>query len=105
MEEFILIQTTTETREDAVRISRELVEKRLAACVQIIGPITSIYRWQGRVEEAEEFLCQIKTRNELFSQIKENLRKIHPYQVPEIVSIPITKGAESYCDWLRRETS
>jgi periplasmic divalent cation tolerance protein len=105
MEGFIQVTTTTATREDAERIARALVEKRLAACVQIVGPITSIYRWKGKIETTGEWLCLIKGRQEGFGAIERAIRSLHPYETPEIVAVPITAGSQGYLDWLRDETT
>ena len=103
MEGFIQVTTTTEKKEDAERIARSLVETRLAACVQIVGPIESIYRWKGRIETAGEWLCLIKSRSENYRAVEEAIRSIHPYEVPEIVAVPITGGSRDYLGWLQSE--
>ncbi|MGH7757607.1 MAG: divalent-cation tolerance protein CutA, partial [Vulcanimicrobiaceae bacterium] len=79
---YVQIVTTTATREDAERIARALVERRLAACVQIDGPIVSHYRWQGAVEAGSEWRCAIKTRAALFDTVAAAIRELHPYEVP-----------------------
>ncbi len=103
MEGFIQVTTTTEKREDAERIARTLVEARLAACVQIVGPITSIYRWKGKIETAGEWLCLIKSREELYGAVEQAIRYLHPYETPEIIAAPITAGSHDYPGWLRDE--
>jgi periplasmic divalent cation tolerance protein len=103
MEEFIQVTTTTDKREDAERIARSLVETRLAGCVQIVGPVTSIYRWKGRIETAGEWLCLIKSREDLYGAIERAIRSFHPYETPEIVASPITAGSREYLGWLRNE--
>jgi periplasmic divalent cation tolerance protein len=100
METFIQVLTTTDKREDAERIARSLVERRLAACVQILGPMTSIYRWQGRIETAGEWLCLIKSREGLYGAIEEAIRTLHPYETPEIIALTISAGSRAYLDWL-----
>jgi len=104
MRAYIQIVTTTDTRESAERIARFLVEKRLAACVQIDGPVTSLYRWKGRVEEATEWRCVIKSRSGLFEKVAEAVRGMHPYEVPEIVATEFDRVDESYRAWLEDET-
>lgn len=104
MSEYIQVVTTTEKEEDARRIARSLVERRLAACVQVLGPVTSTYRWQGAIETAREWQCWAKSRRELFEQIDEAIRQIHPYEVPEILALPIVAGSQSYLAWLEAET-
>jgi periplasmic divalent cation tolerance protein len=103
MEGFIQVTTTTERREDAERIARALVEKRLAACVQIAGPLTSIYRWKGKIETAAEWLCLIKSREENYGAIEQAIRSLHPYETPEIMAVPVIAGSRDYLDWLRGE--
>jgi periplasmic divalent cation tolerance protein len=104
MTPYIQVVTTTARREEAERIARDLVEKRLAACAQVVGPITSIYRWQGKIETDEEWQCWCKTRGELFPRVEEAIRAVHPYQVPEILAVPIAAGSEAYLTWLEAET-
>ena len=104
MRTYIQVVTTTDTRETAERIARFLVEKRLAACVQIDGPIRSLYRWKGHVEEATEWRCVIKSRSDLFGAIRDAIFGMHPYEVPEIVATELDQVAESYRQWLEDET-
>jgi periplasmic divalent cation tolerance protein len=101
----IQIITTTASADDARRIARALVERRLAACVQIVGPIESVYRWQGQVETAAEFQCWIKSRPELYEAVEQLICELHPYDVPEILAVPVSGGNSAYLEWLRQETS
>lgn len=101
---YIQVTTTTETKEQAQIIARHLVDKKLAACVQILGPITSTYRWKGKVEIAEEWLCLIKTREELYSEVEKAIKILHSYETPEIIAIPIVQGTPGYLNWLEEET-
>ncbi len=103
MSEYIQLFTTTEKKEDAEIISREVVEKRLAACVQIMGPITSTYWWKEKVEKTEEWLCIMKTKRDLYEDLEQAILSIHPYEVPEIVAVPIVAGSQSYLEWLEQE--
>ena len=103
MEGFIQVTTTADKRADAERIARSLVEMRLAACVQIVGPITSIYRWKGKIETAGEWLCLIKSREENYGAVEQAIRSLHPYETPEIIAVPVTAGSRDYLDWLRGE--
>jgi periplasmic divalent cation tolerance protein len=105
MEGFIQVITTTAKREDAERISRTLVEMRLAGCVQIVGPITSIYRWKGKVETAGEWLCLIKSHRECYGALEETIRSLHPYETPEIIALPIERGSRAYLQWLGGEVA
>jgi periplasmic divalent cation tolerance protein len=104
MPDYIQVVTTTASRDEAERIARSLVEERLAACVQIVGPITSTYRWQGKIETSEEWQCWAKSRGELYAQIEQAIRRLHPYEVPEILAVPVVAGSDSYLKWLREET-
>lgn len=104
MNDFLQMVTTTERQEDARRIADLLVERHLAACVQIVGPITSVYRWQGKVESAQEWQCQIKTRQALLDDVSDAIREIHPYEVPEIIAVPIVAGSREYLIWLEEQT-
>ena len=103
MKTYIQVTTTTETKEQAQKIAQYLVETRLAACVQITGPITSIYPWKGKVETANEWLCLIKTREELFEKVETTIKKMHSYETPEIIAVPIIKGSKEYLRWLDDE--
>jgi len=103
MGDYIQVFTTTGKKGDAQEISRAVVEKRLAACAQIIGPITSTYWWKGKIEEEEEWICILKTREALYEDLEKTIREMHPYDVPEIVAVPIVTGSRSYLEWLERE--
>jgi periplasmic divalent cation tolerance protein len=94
------ITTTTGTREVAERIAVELVELRLAACAQVSGPITSTFRWQGSIENAEEWVCTAKTSRKHVPAIEDVLRRLHPYELPELVATPIVGGSDAYLKWL-----
>ncbi|MBV9852101.1 MAG: divalent-cation tolerance protein CutA [Armatimonadetes bacterium] len=98
--DFVQVLTTAEKREDAQRIAAGVVERRLAGCAQVLGPITSTYWWQGRVEMAEEWLCLIKTRRSLYAPLEAAIRSLHPYEVPEILAVPVLKGHAPYLAWL-----
>jgi periplasmic divalent cation tolerance protein len=99
------VSTTLETESAAARIAAALVEERLAACVQVIGPVRSTYRWKGAVEEATEWLCLAKTAETRLPALLDRIRALHPYQQPEIVATPIVAGDQGYLDWLRRQTA
>jgi periplasmic divalent cation tolerance protein len=103
MTEMIQVLTTMENKADAEKIARHLVEKRLAACVQIIGPLTSYFHWQGKLDSAGEYLCLIKSRDDLFTKLEEAIKKIHPYEVPEILAVSIVRGSKEYLDWMAAE--
>ena len=103
MTDYIQVLTTVEHKADAEKIAKTLVEKQLAACVQIIGPLTSYFQWQGKLDSAQEYLCLIKSREDLFPQLETAIKDLHPYEVPEIVASPITKGGKDYLNWLAAE--
>ncbi len=103
MSGFVQIVTTVETAADARRIATALLEQRLAACVQIVGPITSHYWWQGKMEQASEYQCLIKSRQDLFAAVEAAIVAIHPYQTPEILALPVVAGGSGYLAWLHAE--
>ena len=105
MPQYIQVFTTVEKREDAERIASTVVKKRVAACAQIVGPIRSTYWWKGQVEEAEEWLLMMKTRQGLYSSLEQEIRSVHPYEVPEIISLPIVAGSAAYLLWIDAETT
>ena len=100
----IQIQTTVATKEEGQKIADVLVQAKLAACVQLVGPIESTYRWQGKVEKAEEWLCLIKTRTDLFDRVEKEILAIHSYETPEIIAVPIERSSADYLTWLNDET-
>ena len=98
---FILVQTTSNSVEVLKKIARLLVEKRLAACVQIGGPLESYFRWEGKTDSAKEWLCSIKTTKETWPQVREAIQELHNYDTPEIIVLPIVDGSDSYLKWVR----
>ncbi len=89
----------------AQHIARSLVERRLAACVNICAPCQSVYRWQGQLEEASEIPLLIKTQSARYAELERALRELHPYEVPEIIALPIAAGLPAYLDWVAQETA
>jgi len=104
MAEFIEVHTTIDSKEAAQKIAETIVSKRLAACVQVSGPITSIYWWQGKIEQAEEWVCTAKTEKDLYSLLEQAIKETHTYDVPEILVTPVVAGNKSYLDWISQET-
>lgn len=100
MHAYLLVTTTLETEADAKRLAKQLVEQQLAACVHVSGPVTSYYRWQGKIEQADEWTCTIKTKVAVFERLSRAISSIHPYDVPEIVATPISDASASYAAWL-----
>lgn len=105
METYIQVITTTKKKEDAEKIARTLIEKRLAACVQIIGPILSSYWWKNEIEAEQEWICFIKSKKTLFEKLEKAIKEVHPYETPEIIAIPIIAGSKAYLKWLDVELS
>lgn len=101
----LIVLTTVERAEDGARLARLLVEQKLAGCVQMLPPMTSIYRWQGRVEEASEVLLLIKTTRAVYDQLEAALKELHPYQTPEIIALPAAGGSADYLAWLTSATA
>jgi len=95
-----IVLTTAGSEEEAQKIARHLVEKRLAACVNIIPQVESIYRWQGKVESAREWLLLVKTTQERFPAVRDAIRELHSYDVPECVVLSIEAGSSDYLQWL-----
>lgn len=105
MTDNIVVLSTCGSAEEAGNVARALVERRLAACVNIVSGVRSIYRWKGAVEDAAEWLLVIKSRRPLFEPLLEELRRVHSYETPEVIALPIVAGAESYLEWLAAETA
>lgn len=100
MTDKILVLTTTGSKDEARKIGRALVERRLAACVNIVPPVHSIYHWEGKIEEAEEWLLLVKTTRAGFERVREAILELHSYEVPECVSISIDDGSAGYLGWI-----
>jgi len=96
----LVVLTTLEKQEDGERLATLLVEGALAACVQILPSITSIYRWQGVVERANEVLLLIKTTRDAYPRLETTIKENHPYQTPEIIALPVEAGSDGYLSWL-----
>jgi periplasmic divalent cation tolerance protein len=104
MADFVQVISTAGSRDEADAIAQAVVEGRLAACVQVLGPITSRYWWDGAVEVAEEWLCLAKTTAERYPALEAAIRERHSYDEPEIVALAVAAGSPSYLDWVARET-
>lgn len=101
---FIQVLTTVDDEEKASEIARVLLEKRVAACVQVLGPIASSYWWKGKIERTKEWMCIAKARAADYETIESTIRGIHPYEVPEILAFPLYSGYSAYLKWIREET-
>ena len=104
MVDFIQVSTTTNTRANADKIAKLLVTQRLAACVQVLGPMYSRYWWDGKLEQAREWLCLIKAQSKDYRRIELAIKKIHPYETPEITALQIVSANAEYLRWIRKET-
>lgn len=104
LREEIVIFITAPGEDEAAKIARSLVEARLAACVNIVRNIRSIYTWQGNIEDDTEVLMIVKTRKSLFSALSAKVRELHSYDVPEIIALPVIDGSEEYLKWLKEST-
>jgi len=100
-----VIFVTAGSETEAETIARTMVEEQLAACVNILSPIRSIYRWEGKIADDREWLLVIKTRAERFSAIEERVKELHSYQTPEVIALPILQGSEAYLHWLSENVS
>lgn len=98
--DFLQLSTTTGSAEEAERIAKTLVEQRLAACVQIVPQVRSIYRWQDEIEQADEWLCLAKTHRALIPQVEAEICRLHSYDCPELIAVPIEAGSAEYLAWL-----
>jgi periplasmic divalent cation tolerance protein len=105
MQEFIVVYVTAGSSAEAGRLARALVEQRLAACVSRVGPVQSLYHWEGKVEESEEHLLIVKTKKELFAALEKRIRELHSYSVPEVIALPIIDGSGAYLQWVAEQTT
>jgi len=103
MTDYVQVITTTARRDEAEQIARAVIDARLAACVQIVGPVASIYRWQGAVETAEEWQCLMKSKRAVLPRLVEAVRQAHPYQLHEILVFPVLWGSADYLAWIDAE--
>jgi periplasmic divalent cation tolerance protein len=103
--EYVVVLVTAASAEEGARLGRTLVEERLAACANVIGPIRSIYRWQGAVEEADEHLLLLKARGAEVAALEARVRALHSYDVPEVIALPVTAGSAQYLAWLADATA
>ena len=100
MAEHLQVLTTTASEEEAGSIAALLVERKLAACVQVVGPIVSRYRWKGEIEEAREWQCLAKTTRDAYDVVEAAIREVHSYDEPEIIATPIVAGSAGYLAWI-----
>ncbi len=105
MTAFLIVRTSLDSKDAAQKIAESMVKERLAACCWVSGPIQSTYWWQGKLEQAEEWVCEFKTRKELYAELEQAIKAIHSYDEPEVVAIPVVEGSRSYLDWIVHETA
>ena len=105
MDEVVIILTNLPDRASALKLAGELVEQRLAACVNVLAEGTSVYRWKGEIESATEVPVLIKTRAERYAEVEAAIRSLHPYELPEIVAVPVVRGLDEYLEWVAGETT
>jgi periplasmic divalent cation tolerance protein len=105
MDETLLVITNLPNREAALGLARELVERRLAACVNVLAECTSIYRWRGEIETAQEVTVLVKSRSALYEELEAAINELHPYEVPEIIAVPVVRGLAEYLAWVGEGTS
>jgi len=104
MPDSLVVFVTCGSEEEALKIAHALVEERVAACVNLVSPIRSIYRWEGKVWNENEWLLIIKTQMLRFDDLEKRVKSLHSYSIPEIIALPITKGYSSYLNWLKETT-
>jgi periplasmic divalent cation tolerance protein len=97
---YILVLVTTANKSEAEKISETLLKEKIIGCANIINPITSFFHWQGKVEKCEECLVVMKSRRDLFAELAEQVKRLHSYEVPEVLAFPIVEGSEAYLAWL-----
>lgn len=105
MQEFIVVYVTAGSADEADRLARALVDERLAACVNRIKSVQSVYRWQGKVEQSEEELLIIKTSRDRFAALEKRVRELHSYSVPEVIALPVIEGSGAYLKWLNEQVT
>lgn len=103
MTDKIVVLTTCDSEETAGRVARHLIEKRVAACVNILPRARSIYRWKDGIEDTAEWVLLIKSRRDRFAELQAELKSVHSYEVPEVIALPVVDGSEEYLAWLDRE--
>ncbi|MBS7636799.1 divalent-cation tolerance protein CutA [Candidatus Bathyarchaeota archaeon] len=97
---YIIVLTTTSSKEEAEKIAHALLAERIIACANIIGPVHSLFWWQNKIDTAQEHLILMKTKKDLFAKLAEKVKAIHSYQTPEIIALPMVEGFEPYIEWL-----
>ena len=104
-DEYQLVLCTCPDRESAQLIAEQLVGQKLAACVNILPGVISVYRWQGNIEESDEHMLVIKTVSDAFEELANTINELHPYELPEVIGVPIESGSLDYLNWISENTS
>lgn len=104
MPEYRIVLCTIDSIENAKKLAHNLVKDKLAACVNIVSGVTSVYEWKNEICEDSEYLLIIKTKSDLYEKLEAKIKELHPYEIPEIVSLKIDKGSKSYLDWIKNIT-
>jgi periplasmic divalent cation tolerance protein len=104
MSDPIVVLVTCGSEDEAIKIANTLVEQHLAACVNLVAPIRSIYRWEGKIWDEKEWLLIIKTQKDRFEELEKKVKSLHSYSVPEIISLPVTEGSSAYLNWIKENT-
>jgi periplasmic divalent cation tolerance protein len=102
---FVIVLSTFPADQDPIPLAKALIEERLAACVNVLPPMRSVYRWEGKVEQADELQLVIKTSAARMEAVKSRLANLHPYDVPEVLVVPVSDGAHTYLNWIVSSTS
>jgi periplasmic divalent cation tolerance protein len=97
---YVIVLVTASSKQEAESISQKLLEQKLIACANIVGPVSSHFHWKGKVERSEEFLVLMKSRLDLFEELSSSVKALHSYEVPEILALPVVAGSKSYLEWL-----
>lgn len=105
MDDVIVVLTNLPDRAAALKLAQELVTKRLAACVNVLAECSSVYRWEGRIKSATEVPVLIKTRAQRYAEVEAEIRRLHPYELPEIVVVQVVRGLDEYLEWVAGETT
>jgi periplasmic divalent cation tolerance protein len=104
MTDAMLVLTTLPNSDTAAEVAKKVVGEKLAACANILPALRSIYRWEGKVQDENEVLVLLKTRQPLYQRLKERILELHPYDLPEVIAIPVEQGHQAYLDWIASET-
>jgi periplasmic divalent cation tolerance protein len=105
MTDAVLVLTTFPGSDSAAEFAKRVVGEKLAACANILPALRSIYRWQGKVQDENEVLVLLKTRRPMYQRLHARILELHPYEVPEVLAVPVEQGHQAYLDWIARETT